>query len=263
MAPRSARRARVSRAVRRLAIGGGGRHNRAVIVRARPTVMISSTIGELAAERQNIADALGAAGLADGWLFELHATASGDPPEARYLDIARSCDLYVIIIAGQGSKATEAEYHAAYADNPHKVMPFFVGNLTDATKALRDLIESRHVRVHRQDLTDLAPAVVAAITDQVRSGEVVRPLLLEALDKRLRRGEQVVSTELPLGFVPMVRPNPQSGPRDLSLGPFPATTLPAREHHILLEGIGGSGKTYGALASLFRAPSELEVMPTG
>ena len=61
-----------------------------MIVRARPTVMISSTIGELAAERQDIADALAAAGLADGWLFELHATAGGEPPEPRYLEVART-----------------------------------------------------------------------------------------------------------------------------------------------------------------------------
>jgi len=61
--------------------------------------MISSTIGELAAERQTIAGALAVAGLAERWLFELHATAAGEPPEARYLDVARSCDLYVIIVA--------------------------------------------------------------------------------------------------------------------------------------------------------------------
>lgn len=227
-----------------------------VLVRARPTVMISSTIGELAAERHDIANALVASGLADGWLFELHATAAGEPPEARYLDVARSCDLYVIIIAAQGSEATEAEYHAAYADNPRKILAFFVGDRTHATKPLRDLIETRHVRVYCKDLPALATAVVEAITEQVRSGEVVRLPLLGALDERLRRAEQVVGTRLPLGFVPTVRPNrspPASGPEAV---PSPATTLPARYQHILLEGIGGSGKTYAALAMLHHATSK-------
>jgi hypothetical protein len=215
--------------------------------------MISSTIGELASERQEIADALTAAGLADGWLFELHATAAGDPPEALYLDIARRCDLYVVIVAEQGSPATEAEYHAAYQDNPRKVLPFFIGHRTDATKVFRNLIESRHVRVHRQELRDLASAVVDAITAQVRTAEIVRSALLEALDARLRRGEQVVSTGLPLGFIPAVSPSPDSARNGSNAEPLPATTLAIREHHIVLEGIGGSGKTYGALVMLHHA----------
>ncbi len=215
--------------------------------------MISSTIGELASERKDIAAGLAAAGLADGWLFELHATAAGDAPQDRYLEIAHNCDVYVIILAAQGSEATQAEYYAAFEDNPRKVLPFFVGDLTDATKSLRDLIESRHVRVHCKHRPTLATAVVNAITDQVRSGEVVRLPLLEAVSEHLRRAEQVVSSALPLGFVPALRPNPTSpegGPND---GPFPATTLPARQHHIVLEGIGGSGKTYSALAMLHHA----------
>lgn len=201
----------------------------------------------------DIADALAAAKLADGWLFELHATAAGEPAEARYLDIAHRCDLYVVIVAAQGSDATEAEYEAAYRDNPRKIMPFFVGDLTDATRAIRDRIKSRHVRV-QCDLPDLASAVVASITDQVRSGEVVRIPLLEALDERLRRAEQVVTTALPLGFIPTLSPNP--APSDPNAEPFPATTLAAREHRIVLEGIGGSGKTYGALAMLRHASSK-------
>jgi hypothetical protein len=215
--------------------------------------MISSTIGELASEREGISEALTKAGLADGWLFELHATAAGDHPAARYLRVARTCDLYVIIIAAQGSEATEAEYHTAYADNPRKVLPFFVGPLTHATQTLRELIESRHVRVHREDLSNLVPAVVAAVTDQLRSGEFVRPALLEVLDGRLRRAERVVSTALPLAFIPNLSPNPST--RDSASAVSPATSLPARELRVVLEGIGGSGKTYAALAMLRHAAS--------
>lgn len=80
---------------------------RGAIVRARQTVMISSTIGELAAERKDIANALAAAGVADGCLFELHATTAGEPAEGRYLDLARRCDLYVIIGAAQDSRTPD------------------------------------------------------------------------------------------------------------------------------------------------------------
>src|SRR5690348_10124241 len=101
--------------------------------------MISSTIGELAAEREAIDAALHELGLADGWLFEFHATAAGETAEEHYLSIAGSCDLYVVIVAGQSSPATEAEYHAAYADTPRKILPFFVGEPTDETKSFRSL----------------------------------------------------------------------------------------------------------------------------
>jgi hypothetical protein len=227
-----------------------------MIVRRRPTVMISSTIGELARERQHIAATLADVGLADGWLFELHATAAGNSPESRYLNIASTCDLYVIIVAAQGSEATEAEYQAAYADNPRKVLPFFVGDDTAATKSLRDLIESRHVRVRLQQRADLAPAVIAAIVERVRTGEIVIPLLIEALDARLRRAEEVVRARLPLVFIPMLRSNPQSAPSGPGEDPFPATNLPSRAPQFVLEGIGGSGKTYSGLATLRHASSK-------
>lgn len=210
-------------------------------------VMISSTIGELKVERQQIADALTNERLADGWLFELHATAAGEPPEARYLDVARTCDLYVVVVAEQGSEATEAEYEAAYRDNPRKILPFFIGDSTSATQAFRKLLEKRHTRVARNKRNDLAAAVVEAIGQHVRSGEIVRSSLLERLDDQLRRAERVVSTSMPLAFIPTLRED-----RGLSStgsdATSPATNVLARESHILLEGIGGSGKTYGALA---------------
>ena len=222
--------------------------------------MISSTIGELAAERKELAQSLESAGLADGWLFEFHATAAGGPPEERYLRMARSCDLFVVIIAAQGSQATEAEYQAAYDDNPRKILPFLVGDVTDPTKAFRTLIESRHTRVHRKNLTELAPAVVAAITDSVRSGEIVRLPLVEALDTRLRLSEQVVGAALPLGFIPTLSANPRPGEQSAATETIPVTALPTRQKHIVLEGIGGSGKTYAALATA-RYVSRTGVLP--
>lgn len=214
--------------------------------------MISSTIGELLVERREINTALEAENLADGWLFEIHATASGASAEERYLDIARRCDVYVIVIAEQASEATEAEYHAAFADNPRKILPFFVGTLTDATKPIRDLIESRHVRVRFPSRAGLAGAVVDAIADFVRSGEVVRESFVKDVDERLRRAERVVAPDLPLAFVPWVRPSAAPADDDKLQ---PATSLFLTHRRAVLEGIGGSGKTFAGLAALKRADS--------
>ncbi|MBI4882996.1 MAG: DUF4062 domain-containing protein [Actinobacteria bacterium] len=221
-----------------------------MILRDRPSVMISSTIGELEAERTQIAELLEAADLADGWLFELHATAAGQPAEAQYLDMARSCDIYVVIVAAQRSEATEAEYHAAYLDNPRKIMPFFIGEFADATAQFRSLIEARHVRVHRHGLDELAAAVVAAITEHICSGEIVRPTLLASVDERLRRSERAVMTSMPIGFVPMVSASPRTHDEEGAAEPRPATCLPSDVQRIVLEGLGGAGKSYSALAVL-------------
>ncbi|HEX6394676.1 MAG TPA: DUF4062 domain-containing protein [Acidimicrobiales bacterium] len=211
--------------------------------------MISSTIGELAAEREAINSALDGLSLADGWLFEFHATAAGETAEEHYLAVASSCDLYVVIVAGQGSEATEAEYQAAYADTSRKILPFFVGEPTKDTESFRSLIESRHVRVHRGDHSDLASAVVNAIAASVRSGEIVRSGLLEELDELLRRRERVVREDLPLGFVRYLHSAADQAGEHHSVA---ATSIADLEVNVVLEGIGGSGKTYTALATLRR-----------
>lgn len=228
--------------------------------------MVSSTIGELRSERKAIAAALAANPIADGWLFELHATASGQSAEARYLAIAHQCDLYVVVVAAQGSDATEAEYHAAYQDNPRKILPFFVGPHMPATEPFRNLIESRHTRVHRPDLSDLPTAVVDALRDQVRSGEIVRPPLTHMLDERLRRGEQTVTSGLPACFIPRLSPLLVPTEDDPRTQPLRASIVVEQEHQIVLEGIGGSGKTYGALTMLrhlsSKGPLPILVNPT-
>jgi len=216
--------------------------------------MISSTIAELADIRSTVDTALDEQGLAEGWLFEVHSTASGHPPENRYLEAAHSCDLYVIIVAAQRSQATEAEYHAAFADNPTKILAFYLGDTAGDTAELRSLIDSRHTRVPCREPLELPPLIVSAISDYIQSGEIVRYPLIAELDRRLRQTEAVVMPSLPLSFIPVLRSDERSrtdGELDDSEGhriSIEATAAPREHHQIVLEGIGGSGKTYTALA---------------
>lgn len=80
------------------------------LLRQRPLVFISSAIAGLTGLRARIAERLEALDLADQWLFELHTTAAGEPAEAHYLDIARSCDLMVVIVGDRRTEGTEDEY---------------------------------------------------------------------------------------------------------------------------------------------------------
>jgi hypothetical protein len=226
-----------------------------VILRDRPTVMISSTILELADVRSAIATGLSLEGLAEGWLFEIHSSASGETPESRYLEIARSCDLYVIIVAAQGSPATEAEYHAAFSDNPTKILAFYLRGATEETAGIRALIDSRHSRIRCEEASDIAPRVVKAISAYIQSGDIVRKALLAEVDRRLQQNEAIVRGALPLCFVPTIRSISRSD-ASTSLGDDTSQGIPllqataawSKSHHVVLEGIGGSGKTYAALA---------------
>jgi hypothetical protein len=66
---------------------------------------------------------LTALGFIDDWVFEIHSTSGGEPAEAQYLDIARSCDLMILVIGQARSIATAAEYAEAWRDNPDKILP--------------------------------------------------------------------------------------------------------------------------------------------
>ncbi len=134
--------------------------------------MLSSTITELADMRRNVRELVDEAGLATAWLFEEHASAAGSTPNEQYLGIARTCDLYVLIVANQHSPATEAEYEAAYEDNPEKVLPFFLGDGTPDVAHFRNLIERRHTRVVRYDLDELAHVISHAIENAVQTGSL-------------------------------------------------------------------------------------------
>jgi hypothetical protein len=222
-----------------------------MLLRARPRVMISSTIteAELVAVRDVVSHGLEASGIADGWLFELHAVASGGPPERQYLEAATTCDIYVVIVAAVASAATEAEYEAAFADNPTKVLPFFLGAKTPDTAAFRSMIDSRHTRVQRGDVATLPRLIVDAVIGHLQSGEAVRLPLLADLTARLERSEAVVRVGIPVCFATFLAPAALRDPSAVrpSAERVLASTALATHPRVALEGIGGSGKTHAAL----------------
>jgi hypothetical protein len=213
------------------------------LLRQRPLVFISSAIAGLTELRARISERLEALELAEQWLFELHTTAAGEPAEAHYLDIARSCDLMIVIVGDRRTEGTEDEYDQAFLDNPDKVLPFFLGDGSDEVKPFRDLLQQpdRHLRKKVDNEDDLVEAVVSAVEAAVRSGRLVTAPLRRALAARLDALDQLISLDPPRSYLPAL----DAGGARLGWNQALSQASP-----MLVVGPGGAGKTYGALTAL-------------
>ena len=93
-------------------------------------VMISSTVRDLVRDRKAVGDALLATGLVDlVGVDPAQSSGIGTSPYVRTVDMATSCDLYMLILGRRygyvtesGMSATEAEFDAAYRADPTKVV---------------------------------------------------------------------------------------------------------------------------------------------
>ena len=216
-----------------------------------PIVMLSSTISELSDVRDAVSTTVESAGLATAWRFEVHAASAGAPSDEQYLGIARTCDLYVVIVAAQQSEATEAEYRAAYEDNPEKVLAFFLGEGSAEVEEFKTQLETRHTRITRQGLESLVPEIGRSIQEYLESGKIIRRHLLEDIDRRIERPRTLV-TDLPMLLEPRIRSDEQEGY---------ARDLISREARIVLTGIGGAGKSLCAATTARRLSSDRRMLP--
>jgi hypothetical protein len=213
--------------------------------------MVSSTITELAELRDAVAAGVNQAGVAEAWLFEHHATASGNPPEEQYLRLAATCDLYILVVAAQGSAATTDEYLAAYDDNPEKVLPFFLGDTTDETAHLRRLVSGRHTFVKRAVVGDLGPLIIDAVIDAVLNGVILRRMVAIELDRRIERSRTAIA-DIPV----LVRPHV-----DLDQERRPVNEVVRPGARIALRGIGGAGKSTAAAVAARHAVRDGRTLP--
>jgi hypothetical protein len=215
-----------------------------------PKVMMSSTIRELEAVRAQVAARIDAAGAASSWLFEKHAVAAGAPPEEQYLGMARSCDLYVLIVAEQQSDATEEEYDEAFKDNPEKVLVFFLGDGGADVATFRELLQNRHTRVKKDAAAELTESITSAVLDAVNTGKLVRPTLLKALCDRIEVGRRLISD------VPLLDPHVIAG-NDRAR----AMEVLKPGAHIALCGMGGAGKSLSAAISARSIADDQRTLP--
>jgi hypothetical protein len=219
-----------------------------MILRRRPLVFISSAISGLTELRERIAERLQAMALAEQWLFEIHATAAGEPAEAHYLDIARSCDVMVVIVGDRRTTGTEDEYHEAFRDNPDKILPFFLGDGSDEVNDFRDLLEQpdRHLRKKVANEDEMVDAVCDAIEQTVRTGRLITGSIRTGLAARLEALDRLIGLDPPRSYLPA-----------LAEGAGAATWSQAwpRLNPMAVVSPGGAGKTYGALVALHQLAS--------
>lgn len=213
------------------------------LLRDRPLVFISSAIAGLVELRARISDRLEALDLADQWLFEVHATAAGEPAEAHYLDIARSCDLMVVVVGDRRTEGTEDEYDEAFLDNPDKILPFFLGADNDEVREFRTKLEQpdRHLRKKVDTEDELVDAVVEAVEAAVLSGRLLTAGLRRALAARLAALDQLIGLQPPRSYLPALED---------AHAPLSWSHAWNKANPMVVEGPGGAGKTYGALTAL-------------
>jgi hypothetical protein len=208
----------------------------------KPLVFVSSCITTLREERDRTRVAIEATGLARTWLFEFHGAASGDPPEAQYLARARSCDLFVLLIADSLSPATWQEYEEAFQDNAVKVLPFLVGRSTDATEEARATLRGRHTYQELASVDDIPAAVAHAVENAVSSGALLVGPLHGLLRESVGRLRRVLDLPADLEFPSLVLDHSGTA---RAIGEGIEGARPA-----VLTGPAGSGKTYTALRAL-------------
>lgn len=221
------------------------------MLRRAPIVMLSSTMDELASVRSVIARRVESSSTAEAWRFESNAVAAGSPPDEQYLGIARSCDLFVLIVASQQSDATEAEYQAAYEDNPEKVLPFYLDDGSPEVKDFRRLIDSRHARVISESATDLAEAIANAILDALRTGKLLRRDLVSHVDSLIDSYRNIIA-DVPILTIPHLESDQE---------PVPATKRLTLGKAVALSGVGGAGKSVTAAVCARAASRDMRTLP--
>lgn len=208
-------------------------------------VFISSSMHEFESVRPEIESRISSSGTVDSWRFESHAVAAGTAPEAQYLDFARNCDLLVLVIGTEESSATLAEYEEAFDDNPRKILPFFFGKSSKGVREFRSLIDSRHTRVAPRSSDELISRIGTAVDEAIALGTPIIRQMSETFQSRLDQLDHLVDLKVPQTFVPMVEESTKMVPHPQRLGRAVETF-----RQVVLEGPGGSGKTFASLTQL-------------
>jgi hypothetical protein len=211
-----------------------------MLFRSRPLVFVSSSIEGLRALRSDIRAAVEDLDLADSWLFELHAVASGEPPEAQYLQAARDCDIFVVVVGDDVGRGTLEEYAEALSDNPVKIIPFLLGPSGPGSDELRATLRERHTYQTLEHQELLPGAIAAAVAEYLTTGKIARSGLVQGVESRRGRLRAIIG--LPPGFAFSRRLGGVTAPV--------VNDLLVPGARFLLHGLPGSGKSDASMAAL-------------
>lgn len=214
------------------------------LIRRRPRILVSSSITGMEDIREAIRAAVEALDIADAWLFEFSFVAAGSPASSQYLQVARDCDLCVLLVAEPPRQGTIDEYEVARDDNPAKILAFVVGPDSSPADPFRRSLRQHAVK--RVDtLEDLPSAVAKAVEAHLVTGETVRAGLTSRLRERALTQRALVGLPPGFAFHRMLDDGTESR----------ATSELLRTPHVVMAGPAGSGKTDAALNELLRAAS--------
>jgi hypothetical protein len=221
------------------------------MVRYRPLMFLSSSIRGMEAVRDDIRDSVDATGLVESWLFEFHGPAAGGSAASQYLQYARACDVYVIVVGDEVRQGTLDEYSVALSDRPEKIMAFLVGG-DGPTEEFRTLLR-RHRYLRVSGIDEVPHAVAESIVEFVRTGEIVRRSLLADLRERISTVRSFLGLPVDFDFqTSIVDTNRSHVPDDLLLEP---------DARSLITGSPGAGKTDRVLTALTSERDGFSALP--
>lgn len=219
-----------------------------MLVRWRPLVFVSSSIRGLERLREEIRAKLEALNLADAWLFEYHGVASGATADRQYLQVARDCDMFVLVVGDEVGQGTRDEYDVAFTDNPEKVLPFLFGAAGPDSEALRTDIKDRHRFWPLKDLDALPAAIAAAVREYLVTGALVRPALVRGITSRRTARRHFLGMPDRFGFQMRLVGDDET--------PVDVGALAAPAARFVLSGPPGSGKTDAAAGAVSDAAAD-------
>lgn len=211
-----------------------------MLLRWRPSVLISSSIRDFEETRIEIQRAVEELHLADAWLFETSSEAAGGGPSEQYVQAARDSDIVVLIVTSNVGPGTIDEYHAALADNPNKILVFLFGPQSTSTVEFRADLH-RHTFVSVENELELVTRIASGIRHHLETGEVARRSLVERVQQLRDQARRDLGMPTNFGLTREL-----SSPSEAS----PPGPLLGAGHRAVLVGLGGSGKTDAALTAL-------------
>jgi hypothetical protein len=221
------------------------------MVRYQPLMFLSSSIRGMESVRVRIREAVEALGLVESWLFEFHGPAAGGSAASQYLQYARACDVYVMVVGDEVRQGTLDEYSIALSDRPEKIMAFLVGADGHTEDFRSSLRRHRYLRVSR--IEDVPKAVADSIVEFVRTGEIVRRSLLADLRDRLAAVRSFLGLPADFDF--------QTSIVDTDRALVTNDSLLEPDARSLITGSPGAGKTDRVLTALMSEREGFSPLP--
>jgi hypothetical protein len=157
-------------------------------------VFVSSLIDKMREERDAVHDAILSIPIARPWLFE-YTPASSQETEEAYLSKVRECDIFIIVLGPEYSKAVEREYQIA-VESKKPILAFVQkGEKSPEQNTFISSLSTKYAFYTSPE--NLQPLVLASVFDELvrrfksTLNQAELPKLIETLPTQVRKPEEI------------------------------------------------------------------------